>query len=483
MVTVPVVLAVIAAVVIFGAGAAPDRADAQGASSGDVGDDGKFNSEPPNIDPADIEEQEAPEIEPVDERPPEGEYVPGELMVTYKTLEDRKNAKSKHGDVDDGVERKTPDGKESRQTKLKVKEGDEQKEIEKLKRRKDVEVVEYNGVMEPTYLPNDPEASSGRQNNVLGSYSQYGHGLASLWNNNQTWAAGQWANIAIIDTGFNMAATDLNVTLPHTGSAKIADYYNFTDDTYGNMGGESGANHGNAMASIASGYWKNSQQISGVAPLSQLYLYKAANPANRVGVGIQETIDAINYACSGTDATKAHIINMSFASDTGFVEFQTAVTNATNNGCMLIASGGQPPPPEPTNYQYKNNQYPAAYTGVFGTAWGVHNAHRSAKAGYCGTQIDWTAQGNYVKAVDNTNTVIDSNGTSGAAAIASGIAAIIHAGYGGTPSQKYSHIASNVTDFTSPNPPYATGYDQCSGYGYLDAYKAAWLTPPAYAGY
>ena len=405
---------------------------------------------------------------PLPERlPQEGEFVPGELLVRYKDVDALKKAPKEKGDKHNGP-RKRRDG-ESNATRLYVKPGEEAKTIEKLEKRGDIKTAEFNLIGTFDHVPTDPAATAGRQNSVLGTPAQFGAHLFKLWDYNKTWAAGQWSNIAVIDSGFNMYVSELDYFLAHSGLQKIQDHWNFADN---NSTMTDGLNHGTKMATIAAGRWNNNVGISGVAPLAHLYLYKIDPVASPGALNMGAAADAVEWAASGTVEERAHVINMSFSFRTFLQDFQDALTYAAGRGSVCVSSAGNVTNTG-TNYIEANPPiYPARMNYCYGTAWGLDFSDNVAKTSYVGDHVYWTVTGNNTRGIDNAGNEVSVSGTSPAAAIASGINAILYAGYGGLAHQRVNHLAAKAKDI------HTAGWDKISGYGRLDAYKAAWTEYP-----
>lgn len=462
-------------------GAAANEAQTQTDSAADDQQDADYDQTPRPLEERDLPklDQRPPSTKKSEDKPEPGTYVEGELLVVYADAEKQKKAKK---DKKDKIKKvaKERDGSETRHATLEVEKGKEEEKKKELEKRADVEAIGYNNIITPAdlqYAPNDEYTQRGYQNNLLGSHSSYGMRLFTLWDKNRTWAAGQWSNIAIIDTGADINLSELKNALPYTGRSKIQDYYNFCDN---NRDVTDDDGHGTAMASIATAHWNNTTGMSGVAPLAQLYVYKhdcrAAPGTSTEGIMRDATI----YASSGTADTMAHTISMSFKQpneDYNDPAFQQAILDARDKGSLIVAAAGND---ENTTYD-TNTVYPAYYTGAYGVAWALDRNDTTTVKSRCGPHVDFSAPGNNIYALrPGTNTPQPISGTSAATAAAAGVGAIMHAGYGGTARQRAQHMGATAYDFTSPSPPFATGYDQCSGYGRLDTYNAAWLLYPTF---
>lgn len=433
---------------------------------------------------------------------PDDRVNKGELIVWYESWDDLDNAKKTGKDKIKKV--LTYNSDDPAIALVEVPKGKEKDARKELNKRSEVKSATLNVADPIQYTPSDPYAANGYQKDQLASPGNYGQNFYKLWDYNRTWAAGQWSNIAIIDTGANLNLQELASNLSHTGVSKIQDYYNFCDDNYdvSDTANYDAGGHGTKVASIAAAHWNNGTGMSGAAPLAQLYIYRASGPTcnpsePRNSISRAAAMSAISYASSGTEATRAHVINMSFATGPD-PAYQATIDAAVSRGSTLVGvSSNRNDATDPTSATYiltdstRQGYYPAGYTGVFGTAWALDNRHLTSRRSRCGDHVDWSATGESVVTLGKDGQYrYDStqSGTSFAAPLASGLAANIHAGYPSwTPAQISSQMASTARDFVDPNERFngtgelvfTTGWDRCSGYGRLDAWEAAWnqVTP------
>lgn len=164
---------------------------------------------------------------------------------------------------------------------------------------------------------------------------------------------GQGVAIAVLDTGF--------VDHPEINGKTVAQYDFISDST---MAGDTGGRdsdatdsgdfcngghsswHGTRVATLAAGY-DSGTNVSGVAPSAKLI---NARVLGRCGGWLSDVADAISWS-AGVSVTgvPAHglnmpvVINMSLSTAPGVFcpsYLQTAVTNANNNGAVVIAAAG-----------------------------------------------------------------------------------------------------------------------------------------------
>lgn len=170
---------------------------------------------------------------------------------------------------------------------------------------------------------------------------------------------------------------------------------------------EDGSGHGTAVASVIAAQYID-EGIIGVNPNAKIYSVKILDDnkissASRVAEGI--------YWCIDNDVD---IINMSFGTTEDCEILHKAISDAAEKGILMIAAAG-------------NNgtvEYPAAYdeviaVGSVGTS--CEKSYTSAK----GQELELSAPGELIPAIDTFNDIIFTAGTSMAAAQVSGVASVL----------------------------------------------------------
>jgi type VII secretion-associated serine protease mycosin len=292
----------------------------------------------------------------------------------------------------------------------------------------------------------------------------------------QAWATtrGAGATVAVLDTGVDPNHTDLTgqVTAGPDlagGPAKLGDpYWGF---------------HGTAMASDIAGHGHGSggaDGVVGVAPaariLSVRVIWDRDDPirrmtqSQRAAAGAQQgdpIAGGIRYAVDHG----AQVINMSLGetatSATRSAETDSAIQYALAQRVVLVASEGNSA--ETTNL----TQFPAAYPGVIAVAASDRGGHRASFSTH-----EWTtsvaAPGVGVVGAHVGGGYIVGDGTSPAAALVSGVAALVRAKYPQlTPAQVRQALERTATG--------STGYSEDLGWGVVQAAAAlrmaATMTP------
>jgi type VII secretion-associated serine protease mycosin len=292
----------------------------------------------------------------------------------------------------------------------------------------------------------------------------------------QAWATtkGGGVTVAVLDTGVDPNHNDLSgqVTAGPDlagGPAKLGDpYWGF---------------HGTAMASDIAGHGHGSGGVDGVvgvAPaariLSVRVIWDRDDPirrmteSQRTAAGAQPgdpIAQGIRYAVDHG----AQVVNMSLGetatSATRSAETDSAIQYAIAHGVVLIASEGNSA--ETTNL----TQFPAAYPGVIAVAASDRAGHRASFSTH-----EWTtsvaAPGVGVVGAHVGGGYIVGDGTSPAAALVSGVAALVRAKYPQlTPAQVRQALERTASG--------ATGYSEDLGWGVVQAAAAlrmaATMTP------
>jgi len=279
--------------------------------------------------------------------------------------------------------------------------------------------------------------------------------------------------IAIIDSGIRITHNDISSNIWINGADPIgggdSDGNGYLDDYYGwdfvgndnNIDDDNG--HGTMVSGISGAVGNNGTGVAGICWDCKIMGLKVLDEFG--GGDGDNLIDAINYATDkGVD-----IINMSLGQTAPDSLLEAACANAEAAGILLIAAMGN------VNAEYgikkESILYPAAFDSVMGV--GAVNDN--------GLIADFSVVGNYpytteitAPGVDITSTYREHNssyatgdGTSFAAPIVSGVAALIKTV---TPTITLADLRSRLQ--TSANDAGRPGKDAVYGYGILDANKA-----------
>lgn len=280
-----------------------------------------------------------------------------------------------------------------------------------LQKTKLFEYVDVKHYYEFLYVPDDPEIGLQYHLESIKAYEAWD---ISKGDSNVV--------IAIIDTGNDADHEDLknkiayNYQDPINGIDDDNDGYidNYMGWNFGEMNNNpqiSSGQHGVFVAGIAAAENDNSLGISGVGYHSKFLPIKVADENGKL-VNVYE---AVVYAAEHG----ASIINCSWGTTlfSGSVFEQDVINYVTNNlNCLVVAACGN-----------DNNEipfYPASYKNVVSVAMTDVNDYKGTNSSY-GIYVDISAPGQNVYSTMTANTYAYSSGTSFAAPIVAGCAAIL----------------------------------------------------------
>ena len=213
---------------------------------------------------------------------------------------------------------------------------------------------------------------------------------------------GSGIKVGVIDTGVDINHSDLK--------NRIKSCVNFTGGKRYDVSDNSG--HGTHVCGIIAAE-KNGIGVVGVAPQCDLYVAKAFDD-NGVG-DAKAIISSLDWLIM----QKVDIINMSFSSDYADADEKRAINRCLANGITLVAAAGN-------NGEGSRVSYPARYDGVIGVA-AVDINKNVSDFSSCGEEIILAAAGTDILSTYKNNEYAILSGTSMAAPIISGAAAIIQA--------------------------------------------------------
>ncbi|MEU3452433.1 S8 family serine peptidase [Micromonospora sp. NPDC006766] len=210
--------------------------------------------------------------------------------------------------------------------------------------------------------------------------------------------------------------------------------------------------HGTMVAGIAAANTNNGIGVAGAAWTARVMPVKVLG-ANGSGYDSDVARGVIWAADHG-----ATIINMSLGGPADNRALHDAVSYATGKGAVVVAAAG--------NEGDGQAQYPAAYSEVMAVA-ATDAAGRLADFSSYGDWVDVAAPGTDIVSTWPGSDYYVGDGTSFAAPIVSGTAALVRTMYPSlTPAQVVSRIRQNARD-AGPR-----GIDPYYGYGVLDAYAS-----------
>lgn len=229
--------------------------------------------------------------------------------------------------------------------------------------------------------------------------------------------------LAIIDTGADFFHPDLVENLwinkdEIPGNGKDDDSNGYIDDIYGydfqNQDSDpyDDSGHGTHVSGIAGAVGNNGEGIVGINWEINLMQLKAFNNKGRGNTST--AIEAIEYAVENG----AKIINASWGSEDKSRLLEQVILKARQDGVLTIAAAGN------DSKQLKN--YPATFDTVISVA-SVDSAGKISEFTNHGPTVDISAPGTAIFSTKVNNTYGTLNGTSMAAPIVSGVAALVWA--------------------------------------------------------
>ena len=297
---------------------------------------------------------------------------------------------------------------------------------------KEVLLVEPNYKYKKTYVPKEP------------SYSRQWYltklQLPKAWDKTK---GSSKITVAVIDGGVQKDHPDLR--------GKIVSPYNAVNGSSSYDPDE----HATHVAGIIAASF-NKLGIAGIAPDVKIM------PIN-VFQGNQASADTVIRAIYYAVAHHADVINMSLGDDSYSYLLESATKYAKSKGVVLVAAAG--------NSSTFFPMYPAASEGVLGVSATDRNDRIASFSNY-GNYIDLAAPGVDIYSSIAGSTYASYDGTSMAAPMVSGIAALVRAKNTFlSASQVETILKKSTVDLGS------TGWDEDYGYGRIDAYKALSNTP------
>lgn len=333
----------------------------------------------------------------------------------------------------------------------------------KLSSLEEIEWAEPKFVYTVDYIPNDPSYSA--------QYHLQKIKASDAWNIS---TGDTSIVIAIIDTGVDWDHPDLSANIwrnwseiPDNG---IDDDNNgFVDDIRGwDFGGligipdndpmEDNPYHGTHVAGDASAVTDNSVGIASIGFKSKIMPVKTTRDDYRSPNGppyIVYGYEGIKYAADNG----AQIINCSWGGGGYSILGQEVINYATALGALVVAAAG--------NNNSSSPFYPASYKNVFSVAATDEGDMKTYFSNF-GADVDVSAPGINIYSTWQNDTYRYGLGTSFAAPIASGLAALVKSVFPNyNPSQIAEQIRTNCDDINNFNP----GFVNQLGKGRINAHK------------
>lgn len=232
--------------------------------------------------------------------------------------------------------------------------------------------------------------------------------IGDIWNGLNE--LGQRAKVAILDTGYNIANTDIHNGVKGFRSFLIDDpqqtTLNDVNDEYG---------HGSHCASLIGA--RNRLAMVGYAPECELYIAKISS---RGSASYANIVKGIRWAID----TPVDIISISYGGYLENEDLRKIIAEAVNKNILVIASIGD-------DYTFSNlvdGKYPALYTDCIGVG-ATDSGSKLAKISYLNGKTEIYAPGEAVFAYELKTMPESMDGTSQATAIVAGICALIISRY------------------------------------------------------
>jgi subtilisin family serine protease len=278
----------------------------------------------------------------------------------------------------------------------------------------------------------------------------------------QAWriTRGSGVTVAVLDTGVDSAAPDL------IGSVGAGPDYT------------SGVNparyrpplvHGTYIASLIAGHGSGPDDafgVIGVAPQARILSVRVILDEGEPGTATYNAdpryANAIGRGIFYAVGRGAQVINMSLGSQQPTAYMRAAVAYALARGVVIVASAGN----DGTSSGFAPYVYPASFTGVIAVA-AVTGAGARAAFSEQNAAVVLSAPGIDVIGAGPDGGYVDAAGTSPAAALVSGVAALIRSRYPGL-SPALVEQALITTAARRPHGGYSTG----TGFGEVDAVTA-----------
>lgn len=263
---------------------------------------------------------------------------------------------------------------------------------------------------------------------------------------------GRGIKVAVIDTGVNAGLTEFQ---PRIDPA--------SRDLRGERGIIDANGHGTSVSAIVAAA-RDGRAIHGIAYEATLISFNSSTPGCSLML-CEISEDATLRGLDAAIAAGARIVNMSLGSDEVSAEFLAAVRRLAAANIVLIVSAGNGSKAEPRAGAQSIVQAAPDHVIIVGghdLAGRPYSRGNRAGAGLAGTRY-LVALGEDVSVIDSTGALVTAHGTSMAAAVVSGAAALVlQARPKLTASEVTKLLLANATDIGAP------GRDEVFGNGMLN---------------
>jgi subtilisin family serine protease len=271
---------------------------------------------------------------------------------------------------------------------------------------------------------------------------------------------GSKVTVAVLDTGVDATAPDLAGKVT-TGP----DYAAGVDPP----GYKPPLMHGTYIASLIAGHGRgpgDTEGVIGVAPKASILAVRVIPDDTEPGIkaynGNSAYADAIAQGINYAVKYGATVINLSLSAQAPTAALRAALANAYLRGVVVVASVGN----GGTTGSFAPYLYPASFPGVLAVA-AVTSAGARASFSQQNSSVVVSAPGVDVIGAGPGGKYIAGDGTSPAAALVSGVAALILAKY---PALPPSVVEQSIITTTTHRP--VAGYSVDTGFGEVDAAAA-----------
>lgn len=304
---------------------------------------------------------------------------------------------------------------------------------------------------ETSYDPNDP------------LYSQQWHlekvDAPSAWD---TTKGDSSITIAVVDNAVSTQHEDLVGALwvnedESDGNGFDDDLNGYVDDRHGYDVADGNGDPNPPSGSGSSSQWIHGTHVGGIAGASTdngtggsslgfrtRIIAVKCSPDNSSGGALTNAYEGVDYAIEAG----ADIINMSFGSYSGNMVGDVLLQNAKNDGIALIGAAG--------NDDSTGVHYPAGHSDVIAVGATDANDKKASFSNY-GSWLDLMAPGVQIESSvsgGNSDQYSSLNGTSMAAPVVSGVAALVLSVKDAGPEELEQHLEEGSVDIGQENPNY-----------------------------
>lgn len=267
---------------------------------------------------------------------------------------------------------------------------------------------------------------------------------------------GAGVTVAVVDSGVDAEHPDL--------SGNVVPGADFIEDGDGRVDADG---HGTGMAALIAGHGHGSGDgVLGIAPGAEILPVRVSGPtgfsyATRTANGIRWAVD-----------NGAEVINVSRGGSAPEPELQQAVRYAQDRNAIVVSAAGNP------HQGVSSVGYPARYEGVLAAS-GVNRSGRFASQySVQGPRVTLSAPGVEIVSAGTDGQYRIGAGTSGAAAIVSGVAALVWAEHPDLGAADVINRLLRTADDQGPQ-----GRDEMYGFGVVDPVEALTAdVPPVETG-